>query len=135
MIDKNLFKFLRENCAVVCARKSEYIIYNPIGDNFFYKFRDYFSDRYKSKAGEGNGIYVITRKEDSVEEGISAEEWALNYCDNVQVKNGSKDIEMWNLQVSVEDIANGFCYQWFHERYKIFLDLESRDCILLKYVD
>ncbi len=135
MIDKNLFKFLRENCAVVCARKSEYIIYNPIGDNFFYEFRDYFSDRYESEAGEGNGVYVITRKEDSVEEGISAEEWALNYCDNVQVKNGSKDIEMWNLTAFSDDIVKDFDEQWFRERYRIFLELGNCDCILLKYID
>lgn len=135
-MDMNLFKFLHENCAIVCARNSEYIIYNPIGDKFFYDFRDYFGDRYKSKAGEGegNGIYVITRKDDCVEEGISPEQWALNYCDNVQVRNGSKDIEMWDLQAPVEDISDDFYYQWFHERYRIFLEL-NRDCILLKYID
>ena len=134
-MDTNLLKFLHENCAVVCARNSEYIIYNPIGDKFFYDFRDYFGDRYKSKAGEGNGIYVITRKEDYVEEGISPEQWALNHCDNIQVKNGSKDIEMWDLQAPVEDISDDFYCQWFYERYRIFLELGRGDCILLKYID
>lgn len=134
-MDKNLFNFLHENCAIVCARNSEYIIYNPIGDKFFYEFRDYFGDRYKSKAGEGNGIYVITKKEGSVEEGISAEEWALNYCDNIQVKNGSKDVEMRGLQAPVEDISDDFYCQWFYERYRIFLELGRGDCISLKYID
>ena len=134
-MDMNLLKFLRENCAVVCARNSEYIIYNPIGDKFFYDFRDYFGDRYKSKADERIGIYVITRKEDNVGDKISAEQWALNYCDNIQVKNGSKDIEMWDLQVSVENIMNDFNFQWFKEMYKVFLDLDSRNCILLQYID
>lgn len=134
-MDMNLFKFLHENCRAVCARNSEYIIYNPIGDKFFYDFRNYFGGRYKSKAGEANGIYVITEKEDSVEEGISAEEWALIYCDNIQVKNGSKDIEMWDLKVSVEDIELDFYCQWFNERYRIFSELGNRNCILLKYID
>lgn len=130
-MDMNLFKFLHENCAVVCARNSEYIICNPIGDKFFYDFRDYFGDRYKSKAGEANGIYVITKKEDNE---IPAEEWALNYSDNIQVKNGSKDIEMRGLRASVEDIVKEFEMQWFCEKYRIFLDLIDRDCILLKYI-
>ena len=134
-MDMNLFKFLHENCRAVCARNSEYIIYHPIGDNFFYEFRDYFSDRYKSKAGEANGIYVITKKENSAEEGISPEQWALNYCDNIQVKIGSKNIEMWDLQASAKDITEDFNYQWFHERYRIFFDLGNNDCILLKYID
>lgn len=135
-MDKKLFDFLHENCAVVNMNSLGFImIYNPIGEDFFHEFHNYFGDRYEYKVSDSFKTYTITKKEDSVKDKISPEEWALNYCRNIQVKHGSKNIEMWNLTASSDAIAQDFDEQWFRERYRIFYDLGSRDCILLKYID
>lgn len=135
-MDKKLFDFLRENCAVVNVSDCGFIIiYNPIGEDFFHEFYNYFGDRYECKANDSFKTYTITKKENSVEDEISPGEWALDYCKNVQVKHGSKDIEMWNLTAFSDDIVKDFDEQWFRERYVILFDLSGRDFILLKYID
>lgn len=135
MVDKKLFDFLHKNCAVVNVNSSGFIIiYNPIGEDFFHEFNNYFGDRYEYKASDSFKTYTITKKKDD-EISPSPEEWALDYCKNVQVKHESKDIEMWNLTADSYAIVKDFDEQWFRERYRIFLELGNCDCILLKYID